>query len=362
MSFTLSDTTIYDEGSVFNTKKHAVNLYSPTNPENSIYGMLNGRLGNNVLMPKPEDTWAVRKTHVWPTLMARSFGTSSLLTVEYFSQSTPAGGTPYSNSYDPDRYGTVAGTSIKFFLPYSCVCHIDISTYLSIWRPFYVNDHDGGDMESSERRAVISAPARLRLVVDSLPVMERGLPFSAQLSPAHTIASLELADRDEELTGVIRTHEVTQGFYKSMHHVASLSAGWHEAHIEYYLGNATFGMDTTIKRGNQLVDTEVESGARLLCGIRNARVLSFKAPVLSFLGGNQGGQSGGINWQDYLDSWDREEISDTSSLSTYFQLRLRQRTLMVYVSDEKGEELVLKAKEDTGESDNLTVRVHREPE
>jgi len=365
MSFTLHDTAIYSEGSVFDTEKHAVNLYSPNQPENSIYGSLNGRLGDGsfALTGPGERNWPVHKSHVWPTLMSKSFGTASLLTVEYFSQSTPAGGTPYSHAHHPERYGTIAGTSIKFFLPYPSVSHIDISTYLSIWRPFYVWDHDGGTMDAADRRIMTSTPARLRLVVDSTPVMERGLPFSAQMSPAHTVPKLELADR-EDIKGDVRTHEVTQGFYKSMHHVAYLSAGWHEAHIEYRLGDATFGMESTIKRGNQLVDTDVEVGTRLLCGIRNARVLSFRGPQIFSIQGHVGVQttSRPVTSRVTVDSWGREESSNTDRLTLYFKLRLLQRTTVVYMSTEKGEKLILKAKKETGESDNLTVVAYKQPE
>ena len=236
MSFTLGDTSIYSDGNNFDTEKHAVNLYSPSFPASSLYGRLNGRLGDDTL----HADFRLNREHVWPNLMARAFGTSSLLPVEYFSTSGAAGGSPYSLVHDPENYGTLAGTSIKFFLPYASTCLIDISTYLSIWRAFYVDDDDIGDPQAPERDRVHSQVARLRLVVDSQVEMERGLPFSAQMSPAKRRGGglIELSG-GEETVGDIRMHEVSQGFYKSMHHLTTLTAGWHEAHLEYRLSTNT---------------------------------------------------------------------------------------------------------------------------
>ena len=136
MSFTLGNSSIYTDGVNFNTPVHAMNLYNASSPTTGVYSKLNGRLDRDSLSPD----FRLKREYVWPGLMANAAGSFSLLPVHYFNDSAPAGGAPYNESYSPERYGPIAGTSIKFFLPYESVCFIDIGSYLSIWRPFYVDD------------------------------------------------------------------------------------------------------------------------------------------------------------------------------------------------------------------------------
>ena len=274
MAFTLADSTIYNDGRNLDTAAHARNLYNPSDLATSIYGRLNGNITNTSFRSR-----AFRGEYYWPNLMARCFGTASLQPVEYFSDSKPDGSSPVSSSYAPEQYGTIAGTSIKFFLPYRSMCLIDISTYLSIWRHFYVND-SGGNEEDVERRRVYSNQARLRLVVDGLVVQERGLPFSAQASPANRDSILlQEFDTKGESIGDVRMHEVTQGFYYAMHAQLFLRPGWHEAHIDYKLSADGRSMDATIKRGAKTLNTNIMMYDRLFCGIRNARVLSLYSEI-----------------------------------------------------------------------------------
>ena len=270
MAFYLADSTIYNDGRNLDTTAHARNLYNPSDLATSIYGRLNGNISNMSFRSR-----SFRGEYYWPNLMARCFGTASLQPVEYFSDSKPDGSSPISSSYAPEEYGTIAGTSIKFFLPYQSMCLIDISTYLSIWRHFYVND-SGGYEYDTERKDVYSHQARLRLVVDNLVVQERGLPFSAQASPANRDTNLlREFDTKGESVGDVRMHEVTQGFYYAMHAQLFLRPGWHEAHIDYKLSADGRSMNATIKRGAKTLDTTVMMYDRLFCGIRNARVLSL---------------------------------------------------------------------------------------
>jgi len=279
MPFTLADSTIYNDGQNFNTEAHARNLYNPTQPRRGVYSKLKGRinLGN---LPDP---FVVTKDYIWPNLMASAFGTSSLVPVEYFSSASPAGGSPISYGWQPQKYGTIAGSSVKFFLPYASICLIDVSCYMSIWRPFYVNDGGKGglgDEDDPERKRVFSKRARLRMVVDGDVIQTRGLPFSAQMSPCRR-DGLELSEFDdkESSQGDIRMHEVTQGFYYSMHAQKLLAAGWHEAHLDYRLEQDSMMMYATLKRGSKLIDASVVAHSRLFCGIRNARVLALHTPL-----------------------------------------------------------------------------------
>ena len=282
MSFTLGDSSIYTDGVNFNTPVHAMNLYNASNPTTGVYSKLNGRLDKTSL----SSDFRLKREYVWPGLMANAAGSFSLLPVHYFNDSAPAGGAPYSESYRPEIYGPIAGTSVKFFLPYESVCFIDIGSYLSMWRPFYVDDATyqkgkgtGFDILSKQRDKVMSGRARLRLVVDKDVVQERGLPFSAQMSPAFR-DGIMFSDADDDVEGFsqgdIRVHEVSQGFYMTMHATKRLAPGWHEAHLEYSMSAGTIRMTTTVKRSTVYPNVVAIVGQRLFCGIRNARVLAVK--------------------------------------------------------------------------------------
>ena len=279
MSFTLYDSEIYQDGKNLDTARHARNLYRETryteDSRKGIYNKLNGGLYTSDL----NSNFRLKKDYVWPGLMAQGHSSSALIPVEYFSDASPSGGADYDEGYLPERYGLVAGTSIRFFLPYASLCLIDLSTYFSIWRPFYVNDDDSGVVDMPGRDFVISRAARFRLVVDNNVVQDRGLPFSAQMSPAETGGDEEEGDAKDDgkySVGDIRNHEAGQGFHMSLHAQRYLSAGWHEAHLEYRLDPGTLNQYTSVKRGKKVVNSTIRASSRIFCGIRSARVLALR--------------------------------------------------------------------------------------
>ena len=277
-AFTLFDSDIYADGTNFKTQTHARNLYGLTHNKStaeadSVYTRLNGNLTRDNL----RSSFRLERDNVWPGSMSSAFSSSAMAPVEYFSDSSPSGSGNYDESYLPERYGVIAGTSIRFFLAYRSLCLIDLSTYFSIWRPFYVDDDDEGS-PSPTRDKVISSSARMRLIVDQTVACERGLPFSAQMSPAETGGSTDLGDEEDDgkySVGDIRNHEAGQGFYMSLHEQLHLEPGWHEARLEYRLDSNPLTMYTSVKRGKKVIKTNIVAHQRLFCGLRNARVLAL---------------------------------------------------------------------------------------
>ena len=296
------------DGKNLDTTAYGRTLYHPSKPHEGLYSYINGNIDKSIFdnpVASATGYFVIRPELVRPNLMAKAYSTASLLPVEYFSDAQHAGGSPLQPEKRPELYGTVAGTSIKFFLPYRSVCLIDISTYMSVWRNFYVNDTKP-EPDDPKRNRVHSYDARLRLIVNGIREQERGLPFSAQASAANRDGIL-LAERGDskDSIGDVRMHEVTQGFHHSMHAQKTLGAGWHEAHIDYRLECGGVSMGATIKRGSKFIDTDVRMYDRVFFGIRNARVLSFYTTEeyvedLEYKDVNDYGKDELLNWYDIV--------------------------------------------------------------
>ena len=272
MPFTLADSTLYADGQRLDTSGHNNNLYNPSFPAKGVYSKVNGTLTEADLT----ESTIVEREHIWPGQMVRAHQASSLLPVEYFSDAGATGSnTEYGpNGWTSEEYSPIAGSGIRFYAPRDCVVLIDLTTYLSVWRPFYVRDN-----KSSTQDKMFSANARIRLVVDgdTRSAWDKNLPFSAQLSPSNPVAFNSLGK--PVTSGDIRSHETTQGFCWSQHALMKVSRGFHEAHLEYKLDEWGLNMQAAIKRANKKLDTMMRVYQRIYAGIRNARVLSFSVPA-----------------------------------------------------------------------------------
>ena len=272
MPFTLADSTLYADGQRLDTSGHNNNLYNTSFPSRGVYSKVNGTLTEADLT----ESTIVEREHIWPGQMVRAHQASSLLPVEYFSD---AGATGSNTEYGPggwasSSYSPIAGSGIRFYAPRDCVVLIDLTTYLSVWRPFYVDDR-----LSSTQDKMYSADARIRLVVDgdTRSAWDKNLPFSAQLSPVMPVVVNSFGK--PVTSGDIRSHETTQGFCWSQHALMKVSRGFHEAHLEYKLTEWGLSMEAAIKRAGKKIDTMMRVYQRIYAGIRNARVLSFAVPA-----------------------------------------------------------------------------------
>lgn len=272
MSFTLADTAIYNDGLSLNTAKHNLNLYNSRVPDEGLYTKLNGSLDATDFRGYPYSYPQLSREHIWPRQMAGAYSAHSLTSADFFSDSGTVGG-----ANDNEDWCPIPGASIRFYLPVSCsVALIDLTAYLSFWRPFYVNDRAGespsgeGSFSAAAVKKLYKWTFKTRLALDGVSYLSSRfeVPISAQISPAETGIG--------EMVGDIRTHELGQGFCWSQHIQTSLTAGWHDAQLEYRMHACGSKVDAMMRRAAKELHTEdIRYYQRLYAGIRSARVLTL---------------------------------------------------------------------------------------